>query len=289
MGLGGIYLGKVVEFVKMMRPLNSVMAGAAVLITVLVINGHAIKSASSALIGFLTGFLVSSASMLINDVVDLDVDRINKPWKPLPRGLFNPRSVKYFSIASLILGVLLNTLSNPQALLTAATYSIISYAYNFLRNKWFSHFLVSIATTGPFIYGYSLSMSGGERFVFIVLFSTVVFLINTSREFVKSIADEIGDRAKGYQTITTAFGRELAAKLSLALAISGTLLAVAIGLAGYAGLLYTVILGLSGAAFSSAAIEVLRRPVSEVAQKAKKTMMYSMLFALTGFLFSNFP
>ncbi len=282
-------MGKAVEFIKMTRPLNSVMTGAAVLFTAFVINRYAIKSVSSILIGFLTGFLISSASMLINDVVDLEVDRINKPWKPLPRGLFNPRSVEYFSMASLVLGVLLNTLSNPQALLTAAAYSIIAYAYNFLRNKWFSHFFVSIATTGPFIYGYSLSMSSGERFVFIALFSAVVFLINTSREFVKSIADEIGDRAKGYQTVTTVFGRELAAKLSLALAISGTLLAIVIGLAGFARSLYTVILGLSGAAFSSAAVKVLRRPVSEVAQKARKTMMYSMLFALTGFLFSDFP
>lgn len=282
-------MGKVIEFVKMMRPLNSVMTGIAVLFTVFVINGYAIKSLSLALIGFLTGFLISSASMLINDVIDLEVDRINKPWKPLPRGLFNPKSVEYFSIASLMLGVLLNTLSNTQALLTAAAYSIIAYAYNFLRNKWFSHFLVSIATTGPFIYGYSLSINSGERLTFITLFSIVVFLINTSREFVKSIADEKGDRAKGYQTVTTVFGEKFAAKLSLALAISGTLLAVAIGLAGYAGLLYTIILGLSGAVFSSAAIKVLQRPVSEVAQKAKKTMIYSMLFALTGFLFSNFP
>ncbi|MEM1643413.1 MAG: geranylgeranylglycerol-phosphate geranylgeranyltransferase [Desulfurococcaceae archaeon] len=282
-------MGKVVEFIKMMRPLNSVMTGAAVLFTVFVVNGYAIMSLSLALIGFLTGFFISSASMLINDVVDLEVDRINKPWKPLPRGLFNPKLVKYFSIASLALGVLLNTLSNPQALLTAAAYSIIAYSYNFLRNKWFSHFLVSIATTGPFIYGYLLSINSGERFVFITLFSIVVFLINTSREFVKSIADERGDRAKGYQTITTVFGGEFAAKLSLALAISGTLLAVVIGLAGYAGLLYTIILGLSGALFSSAAIKVLQSPVSEVAQKAKKTMIYSMLFALTGFLFSNFP
>lgn len=280
---------KVIEFVKMMRPLNSVMTGAAVLFTVFVVNEYVIKSVYSALIGFLTGFLISSASMLINDVIDLEVDKINKPWKPLPRGLFNPRLVEYFSVASLVLGVLLNTLSNPQALFTAILYAIIAYTYNFLRNKWFSHFLVSAATTGPFIYGYSLSMTSGERLIFIALFSTVVFLINTSREFVKSIADERGDRAKGYQTITTVFGRDFAAKLSLALAISGTLLAVVIGLAGYAGLLYTIIIGLSGAVFSLTAIRVFQRPVSEVAQKAKKTMIYSMFFALTGFLFSNFP
>ena len=38
------------------------------------------------LFGFITGFAISGYSMIINDIYDLEIDKINQPKRPLPQG-----------------------------------------------------------------------------------------------------------------------------------------------------------------------------------------------------------
>jgi len=271
------------EFIRMVRFVNCCMTGLAVIFTVFVAEKYMINNYFNVVVGFLTGFLISSASMLINDVVDLDVDKVNKPWKPLPRGVFKPQSIRSISIVLLIVGVMINISVSPIAFLTALIYSIIAYTYSFLRRGWYSQFLVSLAVTGPFIYGLTLAKT--EKAIFIILFSIVVFLINTSREFVKSIADINGDLKYNYKTIATVYGVKNSAKASLLLSITGSIVAVVIGLAKLAGLVYTVILGVCGVLYTLLALIVVLNPVK--AQTMKNIMIYVMLIALIGFLLSE--
>jgi len=272
-----------VEFIRMIRFVNCCMTGLAVIFTVFVAEKYIINNYFNVVVGFLTGFLASSASMLINDVVDLDVDKVNKPWKPLPRGVFKPQSIRSISIVLLIVGVMINISVSPTAFLTALIYSMIAYTYSFLRRSWYSQFLVSLAVTGPFIYGLTLAKTG--KAIFIILFSIVVFLINTSREFVKSIADINGDLKYNYKTIATVYGIKNSAKASLLLSLTGSIIAVVIGLAKLAGLVYTVILGVCGVIYTLLALIVVLNPVK--AQTMKNIMIYVMLIALIGFLLSD--
>jgi len=272
-----------VEFIRMVRFVNCCMTGLAVIFTVFVAEKYIINNYFNVVVGFLTGFLASSASMLINDVVDLDVDKVNKPWKPLPRGVFKPQSIRSISIVLLIVGVMINISVSPIAFLTALIYSMIAYTYSFLRRSWYSQFLVSLAVTGPFIYGLTLAKTG--KAIFIILFSIVVFLINTSREFVKSIADINGDLKYNYKTIATVYGIKNSAKASLLLSLTGSIIAVVIGLAKLAGLVYTVILGVCGVVYTLLALIVVLNPVK--AQAMKSIMIYVMLAALIGFLLSE--
>lgn len=272
-----------VEFIRMIRFVNCCMTGLAVIFTVFVAEKYIINNYFNVVVGFLTGFLASSASMLINDVVDLDVDKVNKPWKPLPRGVFKPQSIRSISIVLLIVGVMINISVSPTAFLTALIYSMIAYTYSFLRRSWYSQFLVSLAVTGPFIYGLTLAKTG--KAIFIILFSIVVFLINTSREFVKSIADINGDLKYNYKTIATVYGIKNSAKASLLLSLTGSIIAVVIGLAKLAGLVYTVILGVCGVIYTLLALIVVLNPVK--AQTMKNMMIYVMLAALIGFLLSE--
>ncbi len=278
---------KAVEFLKMVRPVNSLMTGLAVLFTYFVSNNYILSPIHCLLIGFATGFLVSSASMLINDVVDLDVDRVNKPWKPLPRGVFSPLTIKYVSLLFLVASVLLNTVISLYAFLVVLILGSIAYSYSFFRHLWWSHFIVSLGTVAPFIYGYVLAGSPMDKLCFITLFSIVIFLVNSSREFVKSIADVEGDRMLGYKTIAIVFGVDKASKLALIYAILGSITAVAIGLLGYASMYYTIILGIAGTMFTIQAYRVYKSPLVGVCVSAKNRMLYSMLLALVGYLLSS--
>ncbi len=276
-------MSRIIEFTRMIRCVNCSMAGLAVISTIFVAENYTTGNYINIIIGFLTGFLASSAAMLINDVVDLEVDKINKPWKPLPRGIFKPKSIMNISLAFLITGVVINVFTSLTSLITSLIYSIIAYIYSFLRRNLYSQFLVSLAVTGPFIYGLTLAKT--EKTVFIILFSIVVFLVNTSREFIKSIADMSGDLKYNYKTVVTVYGIENSAKVAFLLSLVGVIVAIVIGLTKLAGLVYTVILGVCGVLYILLILKVILNP--EKAQTVKNVMIYIMLVALIGFLLSN--
>ena len=41
--------------------------------------------------GFITGFMLTAASMAINDYYDREIDAINEPNRPIPSGLNTPK------------------------------------------------------------------------------------------------------------------------------------------------------------------------------------------------------
>ncbi|WFO75530.1 geranylgeranylglycerol-phosphate geranylgeranyltransferase [Desulfurococcaceae archaeon MEX13E-LK6-19] len=282
MGLGS----KIKAIIMMTRPLNSFMTGLAVVFAFLVNNNYMFNT-HTCLIGFLTGFLVSSASMLINDYVDLEADKINKPWKPLPQGLVSPVTVLTLSLVLLTIAILINLLISQIAFFTVLVLSIIAYSYSFMRRYWWSHFMVSIGTTAPFIYGYVLAGLPREYLLFNICFIVVIFLINSAREFTKSITDIAGDKKLGYSTIAIKYGEKNAAKAALIFSIIGTIIAVVLGVMGYASIIYTIMLGIAGLWFTANAFKVYINPNKEVAHKAKNNMIKAMLLALIGYLLSR--
>jgi len=285
----GKHISLVREFLGILRPLNCVMTGLAIVFTYYVLSSYSVLDPLRVLVGFVTGFSASASAMLINDVVDLEVDRVNKPWKPLPRGVFSVSCIRLASLLFLVVAVSINLLVSIELFLVALVFTLIAYGYSYMRCYWWSHFIVSLSTTAPFIYGLFLAGLPREKILFTMLFSIVVFLINTAREFVKSIGDLEGDRRMGYRTIATVYGVEIASKTALALSITGTVLAIAIGLLGYASPLYTIILGISGSIYTYASYRVYREPDRENVLRMKKLMIYMMLLALIGFLLSGYP
>ncbi|MEM2904454.1 MAG: UbiA family prenyltransferase [Candidatus Bathyarchaeia archaeon] len=78
---------------RLIRPVNSVMMGFAVLIGAVLASGKAIEGDSwlSLSLGFATGFALTAASMVFNDYFDREVDAVNQPRRPIPSGLVTPQ------------------------------------------------------------------------------------------------------------------------------------------------------------------------------------------------------
>ena len=57
------------------------------------------------LFGFITGFAISGYSMIINDVYDIEIDKINQPERPLPQGFVSIKLAISFSLILLFLGL----------------------------------------------------------------------------------------------------------------------------------------------------------------------------------------
>ncbi|MEM2093550.1 MAG: UbiA family prenyltransferase, partial [Candidatus Bathyarchaeia archaeon] len=82
---------KIKGFLRMVRPINCAMMGFAVLVGALLTNSQALWiSWRNITFGFLTGFLLTAASMVVNDYYDREIDAINEPTRPIPSGLIKP-------------------------------------------------------------------------------------------------------------------------------------------------------------------------------------------------------
>ncbi|ADI32409.1 geranylgeranylglycerol-phosphate geranylgeranyltransferase [Staphylothermus hellenicus] len=281
-------MGWLKELFATTRPINSFMTGIGVVFAYLVFTDYSIDCPLCIIIGFITGYLGAASSMLINDYVDREVDAVNKPWKPIPSGRIDPGTIYYSSISMLIIIPFINIFLGIAPLITALTYSVVGYMYSYLRKYWWSHFIVSISTTGPIIYGYILAGMPINKLVFTILFSTTIFIITTGREVLKATIDIVGDKKYGYVTIPIKYGVETAGKTILSAGILGSLMGILAGILGGAGILYMVLIIIAAALYTVWAYKSFKRINDKtILEKARKNMLYAMMIGLLAFWLSS--
>lgn len=91
----------------------------------------------STLLAFISFCFLSSSSYLINDIVDIDKDRLHpiKKNRPIARGDVSKQLAIIVSIILLILGLLIASFVNSAFFILALTFIILQYSYSFLIKK----------------------------------------------------------------------------------------------------------------------------------------------------------
>jgi geranylgeranylglycerol-phosphate geranylgeranyltransferase len=102
----------------LIRPVNCVMLGFAVIVGAFVSKPPTIPTLQLAL-GFFTGFFMCAYSMAVNDIYDLEVDRVNRPDRPIPSGRITISQASKLALVMLAVGSACSFLSlNPLAVFT---------------------------------------------------------------------------------------------------------------------------------------------------------------------------
>jgi len=162
------------------------------------------------LLGFVTAFSLTAASMVINDFYDREIDAINEPNRPIPRGDVSPKEALIFALVLSLLGLIAAFKTNLPSLVVAVIAWIISITY-ITEGKGTGlpgNFLVSATVVIPFIYG---GLAVGQIETSTLLFVAIVFLSNTAREVTKGIVDVKGDKSHNIKTIAVNYGERTAA------------------------------------------------------------------------------
>ncbi|MGZ4901928.1 MAG: geranylgeranylglycerol-phosphate geranylgeranyltransferase [Halobacteriota archaeon] len=202
------------SYVTELRPLNCVMAGGASLIGLFV--SRAVLTYAlliPAFLAFAAVLLVTGGGNVINDYFDVNIDRINKPTRPLPAGLITQSEARVYASILLLLGTVLALFINPICLVIAALNSmlLIFYSWRLKRSALIGNLLVGYITGSVFLFGgatvYALYIPS-------VLFVSAMFAI-TSREIIKDIEDVAGDRRMGAKTLPIRFGSPFARKVAV--------------------------------------------------------------------------
>jgi geranylgeranylglycerol-phosphate geranylgeranyltransferase len=276
------------DYLEIIRLPNSTLSGLGAVFAVLAYTGYS-ASAASLLVAFVTGFALTGAAMAVNDVADLEVDRVNKPWKPLPRGAVHPSRALQLGVALLVVGVIANTALGAARTLVAALYALIGVSYSYLRRHAWSHLLVAASTTGPVLYGYVSAGAPLSDLPFTVAFSATVLAATLGREFLKSIQDLEGDRRRGYRTLATVYGVGAASRAMLA-CCAGSAAGAAVTALMSTSALYKALIALAATLYAVSVYRAYKHVESrEVLERERRNTLKAMFIGMTAFWLSKAP
>ncbi len=195
--------GAVRGYIELTRPVNSVAAGVLTLIGGFVAAG---MSAEPWLLGaaILATVLATGAGNAINDYFDRDIDRINNPGRPIPRGDVRPRRALLLSGVLFAVAIGLAVTLPPVAILIALInfLGLVAYTTLFKGRPGAGNALVAYLGGSTFLFGAAAVGRVRDGLVLFVLAALSTF----AREVIKDIEDVAGDRAEGLRTLPIAFG-----------------------------------------------------------------------------------
>lgn len=174
-------------------------------------------SATTVLLAAMSYFCVSSSGFAINDYFDVDIDAINKPYRPIPAGIISkPVALAVFGIAlggSMVLALLVNqafaivTIAN--AWLVAAYSAFLKRRGGLLANVVMGIYVALLVMSGVLALG-ALSRQLGLACVALALYMV-------GNQIIMCIEDLKGDSEQGARTlpITIGIGKSLVVALGL--------------------------------------------------------------------------
>jgi geranylgeranylglycerol-phosphate geranylgeranyltransferase len=172
--------------------------------------------------GILIFFLISGASNTINDIFDLEIDRINRPTRPIPRGAIKKSHALRYYVILVILAVLLSILTGS----ISVNFILIPLLTTFFAFTGFFYAWKgkALGLPGNIIVGvsYSFGIPFGSLFISQIqyipakiwfFFFTSMFLL-ISREIIKGMEDIEGDRKFKIKTVANTMGFKASAFFS---------------------------------------------------------------------------
>ena len=176
------------------------------------------------LYGFLTGFTLCAAAMVVNDYYDRAIDAVNEPSRPIPSGLVSSREALGLVVVLTVVGFVFAFFTSVLCLAVALVSWVIVVTYVTVgkRTGLPGNFLVSACVATPFIYGSITVLDWVPLNVW--LFAAMAFLSNTGREITKGIVDVKGDAAEGVKTLAVRYGERNAAVAAVVFYVSAVAL-----------------------------------------------------------------
>jgi 4-hydroxybenzoate polyprenyltransferase and related prenyltransferases len=256
-----------------------------------VLAGHYVSSAGNpmpqALLAFLTAYCLNGSSMVVNDLIDLEVDRVNAPERPLPSGAVGVREAVAFAAFLGALGLASSIPLGPVPFAIALAFYSIALAYN-VRLKplgLLGNAAVSSTVAAPFLFG--SAMAAGVPEAGAVTLALLAGISNLGREVVKGIADVEGDRFRGLRTVALMRGERAAAALGAFFVIAAVALSPLPYLLGVLGWAYLPVVLAADAGFVYSSISIVRDPSPRNARRVKNQYLLWMLVALLAFLLGS--
>ena len=197
-------------YLDIMRPHNAAMSMLAVFIGWILILGFDPSTfvAPQLLLSIIAVFLISGAGNVINDYLDIEADKLNKPKRPLPSGKINPGVALAYAMMLFLTGIVLAGFVNTITFAIAIANSLVLVIYSFLlQNKIFlGNLSIAYLVGSTFLFGGAAT--GSLAFLQLPLILMLLSGMATfSREIVKDLEDIEGDKQSFLKRLSNGIGR----------------------------------------------------------------------------------
>lgn len=228
-------------------------------------------------------FLIAAAGYGFNDFVDVEIDRRNRPDRPLPSGQISTKTAALGSQFLLLVGLALAWWLSP----FLGFYASIVAGSLFIYSRWlkptplWGNLLIASLAASAFPFGALAGGGVGRAWIPACL----AFLFHLGREIIKDIEDIEGDWQQGAHTLPIRWGERSAGRLSIvvfAVLAVVVLLPWTLGLYGWSYLGPVLLVDLL---LISAAIQLLRsqfRPENNVISRLLTLGMFLGLTAIVA-------
>ena len=189
-------------FISIIRPLNCIITFSTIVVACL-ICADSIDLPLFILAG-LSGALVNAGGNIINDYFDIEIDKINRPDRPLPSGKISLKNALSFYIyISLFAFVIVNKINILAfSIVVVTSVMMFLYSYKLKGIPLVGNIVVSFFTGLAFLFG---SVVVGNIYCGIIP-ALFAFLISLMRELVKDIEDIEGDKSVRISTYPIKYG-----------------------------------------------------------------------------------
>lgn len=209
-------LSKLKDYVELMKPFNRskstlYYAFTALMGSVLAAphNLHTMETLKAMLSSLLAAFAIYA----LNDIYDIEVDKINAPERPLPSGRVSITEAKVLVILLFTLALALALTANILTFALTLMFSALGIAYSVppirFKDGWFAGICWGLGMAATILCGASVYAITLPVAMAAFIFAT----LTAGCGLIKDLKDMEGDRAKGIHTIPLMIGEEKAVNL----------------------------------------------------------------------------
>ena len=201
---------KLKSYFILSRPLNVIIGMLSIFIGAFITG--TISPLLKVLFACISGGLIAGGANVINDYFDVEIDKINKPYRPIAAGIVSPKQAFVYSIILYFIGIVFGWLVNWQAFGVSLFSSMLLYLYSakLKRTVLWGNLSVSLVTALAFIYG-GIAVN---RLSYAIIPAVFSFVYHFGREIIKDVEDIKGDQADNITTFPIVHGAIPALKLA---------------------------------------------------------------------------
>jgi geranylgeranylglycerol-phosphate geranylgeranyltransferase len=203
-------------YIKLTRPINCLITALVVLV------GGIISSSQNSIeinliLASIVAAIVAASGNVINDLFDIEIDKIAHPDRPLANGNLKIIEAKIFYIVLIIIAISISLILSYQLLIITLFALTLLYFYSFLLKKipLFGNTVIAFLTALAFLLG-GIAVDNFSGAVIPAIFA---FLINLIRELVKDAEDYEGDKTYDVKTMPIKYGMQKTKQIVLAISV----------------------------------------------------------------------
>ncbi len=276
----------ILGFIKLLRPLNIAVAAFAVLVSAYILGVYEQYFILTCVVIVVIAY--NGAANAFNDYCDYEIDLINRPNRPLSRGMITSFQALSFAVILFAIGSVTAFQLPFYARLTAVGVAMPLIIIYSMRLKG-----------TPLLGNISVAMILGLTFVFcglsfnkldpMIMPAILAFGLTLVRELIKDIADVEGDNSAGLKTLPLVIGKKKAITVAMIKAVLIGLVSLIPYYLNIYGNYYLILL-IIGVEIPLAIVVVLfmKSPSISTARQSEKLLKFSTIIGLTAILIDHY-